>query len=164
MELVDLKISRYPDLIKGIVIKNGTQWLALEENIVDYVLDGFLFVNKYYVQQVSELSHDTLRYKVLSIKHSSGPQFPCLDNYADLIKYLRDKRMLIAIGRNDQKSILVGRIADFTNDTFCLIPIGVDLQELPRVKIDCKKIRYISIMSDYLMSITDYLKVNEQTI
>ena len=66
-----MKIRRYPDLIKGIVIMRNTQWLVLAENVVDYVLDGFLFINHDYIQNVIVYPHDTIEYKVLSIKKIS---------------------------------------------------------------------------------------------
>ena len=71
----------------------------------------------------------------------------------DLIEYLKGNSVLIAIGRHKQKSILVGYVADFNKEAFSLISIGVDLQELPIVKINYKQIRYISVMSDYLTSV-----------
>ena len=157
MELVNVKIRRYPDLIKGIVIMRNTQWLVLAENVVDYVLDGFLFINHDYIQNVIVYPHDTIEYKVLSVKNSPDLIFPNIEGYSDLIEYLKGNSVLIAIGRHKQNSILVGYVADFNKEAFSLIPIGVDLQELPIVKINYKQIRYISVMSDYLTSISNYL-------
>lgn len=157
MELVNLKIRRYPDMIRGIVLKHGLQWMLLKENVVDYVLDGYLFINRDYIQQACECSHDTLTYQVLALKDVAPLSLPDMDNYSDLLCYLRDNHWLIAIGRNSQKTILVGYVSAVNNDSVTIAPIGVDLGELPVVKVDYKKIRYISMMSDYLTSISNYL-------
>ncbi len=159
MELVNLKIRRYPDIIKGIVIKRGVQWMVLHENVVDYVLDGYLFINNDYIQQVVEHTHDTVDYKVLALKASSQISLPDVNSYVDLLEYIEDNDMLIAVGLNKQESILVGYVRIINENSFTLAPIGVDLQELPMIKIDCKRIRYISIMSDYLISISNYLHI-----
>lgn len=157
MKLVNIKIRRYPNLIKGIVIKCGQQWMLLNENVVDYVLDGYLFVNNDYIQQVFEYPHDSLDYKVLALKDSFQLSLPNIDNYCNLIGYFRDNHLLIAIGCSSQKKILIGYIRAVYENYITLIPIGVDLEELPVIKIDYKKIRYVSIMSDYLTSISNYL-------
>ena len=34
MKLVDVKVSRYPDKIRGIIIEDGLQWLTMAENVV----------------------------------------------------------------------------------------------------------------------------------
>ena len=91
------------------------------------------------------------------MKKSPDLIFPNIEGYSDLIEYLKGNSVLIAIGRHKQNSILVGYVADFNKEAFSLIPIGVDLQELPIVKINYKQIRYISVMSDYLTSISNYL-------
>lgn len=160
MELVNLKIRRYPNLIKGIVIKRGLQWMLLKENVVDYVLDGYLFINHDYIQQVFEYPHDILDYKVLALKNNFQLSLPNLNNYSDFLNHLRDRHLLIAIGRNRQQTILVGYVRAVNEKSIILAPIGVELQELPAIRIDYKKIRYISIMSDYLISISNYLCKN----
>ena len=48
MELIDVKISRRPKLIRGVKIKEGNQWVLVNHNLVDYVLDGYSFINKKY--------------------------------------------------------------------------------------------------------------------
>lgn len=157
MRVVDVKISRFPDMIRGLVLGEGSQWLAMAENVVDYVIDGYVFINKVYIKQIIEFPHDTIEYGILSLKCPS-PLTPRLDSYLELIEYLKDADLLIAVGLHDQKSILVGRVINVREKSFVLHPIDTNIQELSCMEINCEKIRYISVNSDYLSSISNYMK------
>ena len=156
MNIVDVKISRYPNLIRGVVVEEGEQWVVLKENVVDYVLDGFLFINKRFVKRMDEIPHDSLEYKIISMKN---PQmsFACLDNYVSVMEYLKSRKLLIGIGLEKQSFVLVGYIGDIFEKRIVFHPIGADLKDLPQITIDYRTIRYVSIKSDYLLSITKYL-------
>lgn len=156
MNLVNIKVRRYPQFIKGIVIENGRRWLAIAENIVDYVLDGYLFLNVAYIDEIYEISHESLEYQVLLLKKPQQ-SFACLDDYISLMNYLKSEKLLIAVGLHKQQSFVVGFIKGIYNNSFVLYAIDVTLKKNYAVRVEYRTIRYISIMSDYLLSISNYL-------
>lgn len=156
MKVADIKIRRYPQPIRGIITEEGIQWIALAENVVDYVLDGYMFINKQYIQTVKERPHDSLHSKILLHKYRKT-DFSGLDSYSSMLNALQEKGLLIAVGRNNQQSFLVGHIESVGMTSFELAPIDTNLTKLPKTKIAYSTIRYLSIMSDYLNSISDFI-------
>ena len=49
MKIVEIKIRRFKDLVKGILLGSGAKWSLIRVNVVDYVLDGYQFTNNKYV-------------------------------------------------------------------------------------------------------------------
>lgn len=157
MKLVDVKVSRYPDKIRGIIIEDGSQWLTMAENVVDYVIDGYIFVNKVHIKQIIEQPQDTITYGILALKCPPALTIP-LNSYVSLIEYLKSNNLLIAIGLHIQKSIMVGYVDEVREKSFVLVPIDANLRKMPSIVINYDTIRYISVKSDYLLSISNYLE------
>ena len=156
MEIVDIKVSRYQSLLRGALVSQGQQWILIEDNPVDYVLDGYSFINKKYVKHVSLCGHESITYKIISQKYQKR-DFCKLDNYFELIDYLRNNNLLITIGLSKQESILVGHIKKINSVSFKFHPLSVTLEHLDVMDIRYDQIRFINVNSDYLSSISNYL-------
>lgn len=81
MELIDIKISRRPKLITGVKIKEGNQWVLVNHNLVDYVLDGYSFINKKYIKKVVEVSKEVIDYKIIKMRYDEKIS----DSFSDLL-------------------------------------------------------------------------------
>ncbi|THD30184.1 MAG: hypothetical protein DI588_16890 [Flavobacterium johnsoniae] len=81
MELIDIKISRRPKLITGVKIKEGNQWVLVNHNLVDYVLDGYSFINKKYIKKVVEVSKEVIDYKIIKMRYNEKIS----DSFSDLL-------------------------------------------------------------------------------
>ena len=64
MKLIEIKIKRFKELVKGILLGSGTQWSFLRLNVVDYVLDGFIFINKKFVVYESTIDECNILHSV----------------------------------------------------------------------------------------------------
>ena len=79
MEIIEFKIRRFKELIKGILLGDGARWSFVRLNVVDYVLDGFQFTNKSHVTNSNWINKDTILYKILSIKNDSNDILSMID-------------------------------------------------------------------------------------
>jgi hypothetical protein len=160
MKIVDIKISRYCDKIHGIEIKEGYQWYFIQENEIDYVLNGYMFINKKYIKDIDSLEKYTMKYKVLNLKYTPPVFDISLNTYEDVLLSLKEQNELISIGLDNSGLILVGRIHKIHNKSFILNKIGINGEETGTENLKFSIIRYISIKSDYLNSLDLYLNIN----
>lgn len=163
MRLVNVKIRRYPNVVTGVYLGEGEQWLKIEENVVDYVLDGLLYINKDYIEEVTEVSSEELKTKVISCKEV-GDVLKKGDSYNDILDTFKESHVLLAIGLQHQQKIVVGYVMELHETYLVFMPISKDLRMLSNIKIDIQRIRYMATSSDYLSSITNYFNKNKQKV
>jgi len=158
MELIEIKIRRYKTLIKGILLGSGVQWSFIRQNVVDYVLDGFLFTNKQYVDRETEIEESTMLHRVLSLKNKAE-DIPALESPSilnengSLYSFLKRKEILVAVSLHREDILYVGKIKDVGPKSFILDSYGTELEKSGLMNIDFTKVRYIQIHSDYLDSL-----------
>ena len=158
MELIEIKIRRYKTLIKGILLGSGAQWSFIRQNVVDYVLDGFLFTNKQYVDRETEIEESTMLHRVLSLKNKAE-DIPALESPSilnengSLYSFLKRKEILVAVSLHREDILYVGKIKDVGPKSFVLDSYGTELEKSGLMNIDFMKVRYIQIHSDYLDSL-----------
>ena len=158
MELIEIKIRRYKTLIKGILLGSGAQWSFIRQNVVDYVLDGFLFTNKQYVDRETEIEESTMLHRVLSLKNKAE-DIPALESPSilnengSLYSFLKRKEILVAVSLHREDILYVGKIKDVGPKSFILDSYGTELEKSGLMNIDFTKVRYIQIHSDYLDSL-----------
>ena len=158
MELIEIKIRRYKTLIKGILLGSGAQWSFIRLNVVDYVLDGFLFTNKQYVDRETEIEESTMLHRVLSLKNKAE-YIPALESPSilnengSLYSFLKRKEILVAVSLHREDILYVGKIKDVGPKSFILDSYGTELEKSGLMNIDFTKVRYIQIHSDYLDSL-----------
>ena len=158
MEIVEIKIRRFKELVTGILLGSGTRWSFVRLNVVDYVLDGFQFTNKRYVDDVCEIKEDTLKHKILSIKNSSKDVLPIIDsNILEddnlLYSFLKENDVLVAVGLHREDFIYVGKIKDIKSKSFILDSYDTELKKSGIMTIEFDKVRYIQMHTDYLDSL-----------
>ena len=64
----EYKIKRYKDSVVGISLGKGTQWSLMRNNPVDYVLDGYQFINSDFIQEEHIIQDDIMLCKILPLK------------------------------------------------------------------------------------------------
>ena len=162
MRLIKFKISRFKELITGILLSSGTKWSLIRLNAVDYVLDGFQFTNKKYIVCEDEIKEYTMQHKILSIKNGTE-NIPLLDNTNILddnnllFSYFKKENLLVAICLHREDIIYVGKINDVGLKSFSLDSYDTELQKSGILNIEYSKIRYIQIHTDYLDSLCLFL-------
>lgn len=159
MELVEIKIKRFKEPVKGILLGNGTQWSLVKLNVVDYVLDGFQFTNKRYVASNCPIKEDTLQYRILAIKNSSKDistkiDLNILEEDKLLYSFLKNSNILVAICLHREDILYVGKIKGVNTKSFILESYDTELRESGIMNIEFDKVRYIQMHTDYLDSLS----------
>jgi hypothetical protein len=159
MKLIVIKIRRYKELVKGILLGSGTKWSLIRLNVVDYVLDGYQFTNKKYVVCENEIKENTMLHRILSIKLKTEDILPLintniLDDNELLYSFLRRKELLVAIGLHREDVLYVGKIKDIGQKSFVFDSYDTELQKSGVMNIEYTKVRYIQMHTDYLDSLS----------
>ncbi len=161
MEVVKIKISRRPDLITGIYLKEENDWLLIKENPVDYVLDGNNLINKKFIKSISNPYKDEdFEYKVLKDKFDINDTNPFSGinlNTKDLFSFLVESQKLIGLEFESSDYSFVGRINKLNEKSFILDKFGIRGKFLGQYNISYSTIRRIIVDTDYLNSIDNYL-------
>lgn len=156
MALAEIKISRYPGFVRGLVLKETEQWIVLKRNIVDYVLDGNMFINKAYVKRINLLPPDSLDAQIMSLKQEGNAILPDWIDTDRLLLSLCEAGTLVDIGLESQDYVLVGYIVSVAEKSFRLRMIGTKGEMLNAIRIESDKIRTLVTDSDYLQSLEMY--------
>lgn len=166
MKLLEIKIRRFKELITGILLKQGTHWYLAKQNVVDYVLDGFICINRHFIMYENEIHKDTILYKILSLKNGTkkDPDIyndSILNGYDSFFSFLQTNQILVAICLHNEDAVFVGKIKDVSDMSFLLSSYDTDLNESGTMKIPFNKVRYIQMHTDYLNSINMFLDNND---
>lgn len=159
MKIVEIKIRRFKDLVKGILLGSGAKWSLIRINVVDYVLDGYQFTNKNYVVHESEISESTMLHRILTIKTKTEDITPLnntniLDDNESLYSFLKKNELLVAICLHREDILYVGKIKEIRQKSFVFDTYDTELQKSGFMNIEYTKVRYIQIHTDYLDSLS----------
>lgn len=162
MKLLEIKIRHFKGLITGILLKQGTHWCLVKQNVVDYVLDGFICINRHFITYENEIHKDTILYKILSLKNKTIKDLyidndTILNDYASLFCILKTNQILVAICLHNEDVVHVGKIKEVGSVSFLLSSYDTNLNESGTMKIPFNKVRYIQIHTDYLDSLNLFL-------
>lgn len=158
MKLLELKIRRFKEPITGILLKQGTHWYLAKQNVVDYMLDGFIYINRHFVVYENEIHRDTTLYKILSLKNEAKKDLyiyndSILNGYDSFFSFLKTNQILVAVCLHNEDVIYVGKIMNVGSMAFILSSYDTDLNERGTMKIPFYKVRYIQMHTDYLDSL-----------
>ena len=158
MDLIKIKIRRFKELLTGILLGSGTNWSLIRYNAVDYVLDGYSFINNRCILYKSKVEENTIQHKILSLKNKAekSPIFEnnnILDNNTLLFSVLQREKELLAICLHSEDVIYVGRVKEVFSKSFGFDTYDTELQKSGIINIEYSKVRYIQIRTDYLNSL-----------
>lgn len=163
MKLIEFKIRRFKDLLTGILLDCGTKWSLIRYNAVDYVLDGYIFINKRYILYENEIGEGTIQHQILSLKSRTdyfhfNENTNILDDNNLLFSILKKEKELVAICLHCEDIIYVGRIKEVNLKSFALNTYDTELRQSGVMNLEFSKVRYIQIRTDYLNSLCLLLK------
>jgi hypothetical protein len=158
MTIVEIKIRRFKELVKGILLGDGAKWSLIRVNVVDYVLDGYQFTNNKYVVYENEIIESTMLHRILTIKTKTEDITPLnntifLDDNESLYSFLKRNELLVAICLHREDVLYVGKIKDIGKKSFVFDTYDTELQKSGYMNIEYAKVRYIQMHTDYLDSL-----------
>jgi len=162
MELLNIKISRYKDLISAVKLFENENILITLLNPVDYVLDGLCFINKKYVKHIDHEKDDELKSKIFTHKIRSfniNSHYKSFETIKDITTYfLENSSKLIELGLESSDYSIIGNIQKNNEKFFIVNMLSVKGKYLNEEKVEYDKVRLLTIDSDYLSSLEYYLK------
>ena len=165
MDIIKYAISRYGKTpLFGVTISEGHQWLSIKNNDVDYRIDGIRFLNKKYISCWKKVEADEMMVKIVPLKYIDDLKDKelvaklDLNSYHGLFSELKPMGYLIEIGLDKEDSIYVGTIAKINEKSVTFDTIGTLTENTGMMNIPFDRIRYIGIETDYLKSLSLYIK------
>ncbi|PWN59237.1 hypothetical protein [Chryseobacterium viscerum] len=161
MEILNIKISRFPEIIKGVKLYENEKLLIILSNPVDYMLDGIFFINKKYIKNI-EKTKDLLSLVIFKhkINVDSFIGYKSFDTIYDTIKYHYNQSKLVELTLESSSYSIIGNIQHINEKSFFLNMLSVKAEYLQEEKFEYDKIRIVTVNSDYLNSLEYYLSIS----
>ncbi len=161
-KLYSFKIMDRKEEEKGIVITDGEDWVLLEHIFTDYIVDGYILLNKRYIKAINRDEDIIFIENVLkangkiNISKNLAPPL----SIKLLFEWLFDNQIVFQIDNKDESMCWIGKIEDSTDKSIFLTnftPKGIwKTSYYTFRKIN---IRIISFDTDYINSLLNYNKV-----
>lgn len=165
MELIDIKINRRSELISGVKIKEGNQWVLVNYNPIDYVLDGYSFINKKYIKKVLIVSEEVFDYRVIKIKYNDNisDSFSNLifDTYKGLLLNLLSTSKLAEFEFESSEYCIIGKITKMNEKSFIINKLSTEGEFIGEENFKFNSIRIINTETDYLKALEGFLNENK---
>lgn len=163
MKFLSIKISRWEEILYGIFLREDKNWLVIKKNPGDYLLDGVSFINKSYIKKINEPFDKTaFRYKVFMNKFQNynDNTFDDLDirSMDSIFKNIYNKEEIIELGLENSDYVLIGFICKMNEKSFALEMYSTSGNFLKIITIKYSNVRTLTLNTDYLNSIKDFLK------
>jgi hypothetical protein len=157
-KLVQVKLRGRGERLRGILKDTGREWLFLEYNPVDFVLDGIVLINRKYLLKVERTKNEALIEEVLKAKgiheHYKDNNLN-LDNTVDLFTGLESNNA-IQIELGNESIVYIGRITKINDKSFRMKRLTPNGNWLDEISYNYRSIRIIQVEGDYVASLLAY--------
>lgn len=145
----------------GILINFSENWLLIANNSVDFVIDGYLLVNKNRLQKVEKNPKNEFAEKVILLK-TINLDFNISINLFDVepLLFFKNNDIMVSITLHDDSVCYVGRIKNINNKLITLKSINIKGEWTNDKKIVIDRIRYISFYDDYTLSLNNFINIS----
>lgn len=154
-----VKIRDHKQRINGILVNEGEEWVLLNYLLMDYLLDGYIFVNKKYIELIERTESEVFTEKVLlsnnKIHVSKNFKIPLVTE--ELLEWIYDTQLVIEIENKDESMSWIGKIWDMTEKSIFitdLTPKGIWTSS--HYTFRKNSIRLIYFDTDYINSLLKY--------
>ncbi len=161
-----LKISNYDNLIVGLIIDIGQNWIAIKYIPVDYVVDGLMFINRKQIVESHRGRHEMFVEKVLSAKGIEANYPVKFDLNESFFQSLRENAAdsLIQISCKDETKTFIGRMVSYDKNGINLSLIDEHALWVEESYYKYSEIKVIQIANDYLFSMQSIIDLIEPPI
>jgi hypothetical protein len=161
MEIIDIKIKRHKEIVRGIKIFENDAIVLIINNPNDFVLDGYSFINKKYISEI-KTTDDDLKLKVFDNKIIDFNYQKYLNYSLNSINEIVDDMMvnfnLVELYFESSSYSIIGKITKLNLKTFLIDLLSVKAMFIRTEKFYYDKLRIISFDNDYLKSLEFLIK------
>ena len=155
-EISDRKLKK-----QGILIAEGEDWLLTHCLFTDYILDGYMLLNKRYIKSINRNDENIFIEQVLNANKKldilQNIDIPLLTDL--LLEWLYKNQIVFQIDNKRDDVCWIGKICDSTDKSIFLTnltPKGI--WETSYYTFRKNNIRIISFDTDYINSLLNYSK------
>lgn len=150
-----VKIRGFRDPLKGLLVDSGKQWTLLRHNPGDYVVDGFICVNKRHFLRYETGLDDAMADTIFFLKGESHNDYvsPDLRSYSSLFEHLAKQDGLIQVTFDRESSCLIGRIERVHEKSFRMRLVSVRGKLLESHSFRYDTVRIVAFGNDYVKSL-----------
>ncbi|MGE8431450.1 hypothetical protein [Chryseobacterium joostei] len=167
MEIVNFKIKNFSDCILGIKLYDNENLLVTILNPVDYVLDGIRFTNFKKIENITNES-DSFKNKVMKLKFQRYLDSLNLNmfkdfkisNFQNLFTIIKQESLLCEFSFNKEDVVYIGNIINVYDSSIDVNFYDDECQLDESDNIDFENITSVTIFSDYLNSLSEFMKSN----
>lgn len=145
----------------GLLIDEGEDWYLIRYLLTDYMVDGYMLLNKKYVDKISRDENVIFTEKVLIANQKTSYKLKTTIPLATdtLFEYLYNKQIVFQIDNKDVNACWIGKILTLTDKSIFLTPISPIAEwETAYYTFRKNNIRLITFDSDYINSLVKYNK------
>jgi hypothetical protein len=157
-QLVEFEIIEWKNPIKGLYIYQGSEWIIVHGNPVDYQVDGFYLIFKSHIKKIRRSKKDIFRNKViLSCDKINNPRLNLdIDGTVEILRQIGFSYEIIAIQSEFETSLCVGIIEKITDSEIFFREIDTKGEIIGNKSAVLASIRLIEFDTDYLTSLLSY--------
>jgi hypothetical protein len=158
---INVEISGWESHVSGIIVKESSQWILLNINPVDYVVDGFTVIFKKFIRNLKVKKEDMFKYQVIKScdKIKSTRLITFDEDSIQLTKNIGRAYEILAIRREFDHEIQVGIYQKFQRGKLCVGSIKTNGRPDGKDNFDFDSIRAIEFDTDYLTSLRCYQRL-----
>jgi len=160
-KLYTFKVKNRKEREQGIIVANGDEWLLIKHIFADYIVDGYMLLNKKYIEELNRTKEDEFIENVLRASNKIGVvqtiDIPLSTNL--LLKWLEENQKVFQIQNSDETMCWIGKILSSTDKSIFLTPLSPKgIWQSSYYTFRKANIRMISFDSDYITSLLNYNK------
>jgi len=160
-KLFSIEIKNRKQQEQGVLIEDGEEWILIRSLFSDYMIDGYVLLNKRYIKSINRDADDIFVEKVLRANDRldilQGLDIPLSTNI--LIEYLYKNQTVFQIDNKEENKCWIGKICGLTEKSIfltILTPRGIWKNSYYTFRKN--NIRIISFDTDYINSLLNYNK------
>jgi hypothetical protein len=157
-QLVKVQIVGWKNPIKGIFISQGSEWILMQSNPVDYQIDGFLLIFKKYISNIGRGNKEIFCNNVILAcdKIRTSKLDTDTNSTIELIRRIKNSYGIVSIQSESEVSIDVGIIEDVTDYKVFFNHINSNGIIMKSESVELSAVRLIEFDTDYLTSLLTY--------
>ncbi len=145
--------------VKGILLEISEKWVLLAHNPVDYVVEGYLLLNKekirkWEINEETEFTENIIKMKQMPILKQSV-KFNLIG--IEPFIFFKENSIMLAITFHKENVFYVGKLKNIDNKKIVLETLSTKCKWLGDEKFNIEKIRYINFYDDYTLSLNNFL-------
>lgn len=156
-KLSDISLKGWKNLTRGIVTIESPVLIGMIYNPVDYVIDGYTFINRTKIKSVKSID-DSMRQRIMNSKAQTwSNKFDLVhaSNFSELFDELKKRGIFCEVYLSKEDLVYIGKTMDVKTDSIDIDFYTTDFKLLDTAFVKFKDIKLVTIYSDYSTTFED---------